>query len=234
MYIKNKSQQHTNNKPKKNTIKSIANGTLILANILLNSQQATVSADTLNWDIIQPNTKSLLVKNIRNVDDDIITITLQHASQLLNATKDTIDYADMARFPIKWIIKHYGQEKAIEIFQQTLLMEVNKVRKENWVNALVLNPLLTKSSQNFAEEMFETKRFSHTGKHGDDVSKRAKKAWYQWKVDEDIWADFYTIEDGIAARKDSPDHFNAMINPEWKDLWVGSGWGLYWVLMFGK
>lgn len=131
MHKKNTLQQNTDTQPKRRTWKSVAAGALMLANILANPQQTAVSAHTIDRDNKNPNQSELPTNDLTSSDTHTSTTTIQYTSEQTQTSQDTIDYTNMAHFPIKWIIKHYGPERSIEIFQQTLLIEVNKVRKEN-------------------------------------------------------------------------------------------------------
>jgi hypothetical protein len=44
---------------------------------------------------------------------------------------DTINYEEVKKYPIDWMIRHYGVDKTIEITQQCILIELNKIRSEN-------------------------------------------------------------------------------------------------------
>jgi len=154
-----------------------------------------------------------------------------------NTTKDTtdsIDYEQVKKSPISILEKRYGKEKTLDIIQKCLLIEVNKIRKEFWLDTLVLNENLIKAAQLHAEEVSKNKYSSHYSKNWDDWVKRAKKSWYTWtEVDEDMWWNYYSIQDAIKERRKSIPHFEAIKNPKRKDLWPGYS-NDYRVLMFGK
>ncbi len=171
-------------------------------------------------------------KNITESMDNIDTPSIKKN----NIKSDSIDYNHFSRTPIDLIFSRYGKEKTQEIVRQSLLREINKTRKENGAEHLELEDHLTQAAQLYSEQMFKDKRFNHIAKNWDNWVKRAKKAGYTWtleSVDEDIWWNYYSIEDAMKERKNSKPHFKAMINPQQIDLWVWYYNG-YRVLMFGK
>lgn len=175
-------------------------------------------------DLKKKDTATELIKNIQSAPLPKDTIS-----------NDSIEYKDIIDYPIQWVVNRYGLEKAHEVIQQSILREVNKIRQENWAEAFVLEAHLTKAAQDYSEDMFKHKRFSHISKNWDTWITRAKKSWYSWdlkSIGEDIWWNYYCIAAGIKARKNSSIHFRAMVNPQQKYLWV---WycDSYRVLMFG-
>jgi uncharacterized protein YkwD len=130
------------------------------------------------------------------------------------------------------MIRHYGVDKTIEITQQCILIELNKIRSENWLPPLELDLNLMKWAQKYAEYMHENKWYNHVAKNWDNWEKRAKKAWYKWKyVRENIWFNFICIENAITGRKNSKGHFQTIIDPNLHFLWVGFD-EKYWDTLF--
>jgi len=134
---------------------------------------------------------------------------------------DSISYEEIKKYPIEWVQDKYGIDGAADIVTNCLLIELNKIRSENWLPPFSLDKKLMKAAQDYAEEMYKNKRCSHTGKNWDGYKERAKKAWYKWYVRENIWYNLYTIESAVTKRKDSPWHFQTIIDPKVMYLWVG-------------
>ncbi len=163
----------------------------------------------------------------------------QNAQKIVDATKTELLEKipdDIADYPITWIQKHYGIEKTIDLVNQHILQEINKIRIQNWVKPLVLDSLLNTAAQNYAEEMSLNQRYSHIGKDGSTPLKRAKKMWYKTPIMlENIGWNYYSINDAIQHRGDKIQHewhFKNMIDPDVDQLGVGYCDG-YRVNMFG-
>lgn len=148
--------------------------------------------------------------------------------------KDTIDYESIKTFAIEGIDIFYSNETILKIIQEYIFLETNRIREKEWLSLLSINNELMTAAQLHAEEMVKTKNFSHWWKWSSTPSSRAKKAWYQWKnVTENIGCNFYSLEKAIQSWRNSSAHFNNMIDPNHKYIWIGKS-GTYWVVLFGN
>lgn len=157
----------------------------------------------------------------------------QKARTELKSVTDTISYDEIIKYPIDWLVRHYGKEKTLEITQNCILREFNKIRQEHSLPPLSLEKHLVVAAQNYTEEMQMNKRYGHTAKNWDRPTDRAKKSWYPWGyVRENLWRNYYSIEQGIASWKGSSIHFETIIDPKLVYLWVGYE-DIYWDALFG-
>ena len=146
--------------------------------------------------------------------------------------RDSLDHQKIITMDVDSILLKYGKTKGLEIINKHALIELNKIRKENWVVPLQLNPILAKISQNYAEEMFMTKKLSHIDMYWNNYAKRAAKYWYLcMPIWENAAKSCSSIQQVIWARKKSPGHLENIIDKEFLVTWFGESWW-YRVNMF--
>ena len=105
--------------------------------------------------------------------------------------------------------------------------------------ALAYNSLLEQAAQDHAADMASKNYFSHTSLNGRTFSQRITAAGYSWRTaGENIAAGYATPEAVVQGWLQSPGHCANIMNPAFKDLGVGYGYGAassykhYWVQDF--
>ncbi|EKD24746.1 MAG: hypothetical protein ACD_80C00166G0007 [uncultured bacterium (gcode 4)] len=187
-------------KPKKNKKAGFFLTTATIASLMANTLTYSpgYGQQDITWGLPKKNTTELVEK------------------------KDTLSYDEIKKYPVSWIVKEYGNEKAMEILQNCSLIELNKIRKANWVPPVALDEHLIKAAQKYAEEMDKNKRFSHISKNWANWEKRVKKAGYKWEyISENIWYNLNDIAYAFKSRTESSPHFHNMIDPKFKYVWIG-------------
>jgi uncharacterized protein YkwD len=183
-------------------------------------------------DNIKKNVKKELLQTVAWQDT-----SYHRADTPIKSDSNNIDSDSIINESIDNILK--TNENWLEIIWENMTWEINKLRKWECLNELVLDDNLTKAAQAYAEEMNNTKRKSHIWKWGTNPRTRANRAWYKWSyVLENRWKDFYSIHDVIYYpdgiwRKNSKTHYDNMMNKNILKIWVGQC-GEYTVVMFWK
>ncbi len=140
---------------------------------------------------------------------------------------------NIAQLKFKRILQDNWEEKWLEIIQNQMLIEMNKIRENNNLIAFDLNKTLSKAAQDYAIEISQTKKLSHIGKWKSNPSTRAQKAWYQYSyVFENLGKDFFSIQDAIERWMWSPSHRQNICNQSMTNIWVWYCDG-YIVVLFG-
>lgn len=143
--------------------------------------------------------------------------------------------------PVKQLIALYGQEAAMKIFQEHLLIEVNKARAENDNQQLRLNDTLNAVANQYAQYMadnnYETAPDKHLDKQGRRVDDRIYN--YLWGKDnsyqvigENIAINYtQTIASMMYGRLHSPAHRRTLMYDIFTDTGIGIS-GQYIVQIF--
>lgn len=124
-------------------------------------------------------------------------------------------------------------------WQEQMLSSLNMIRADNGLEPLKLCNTLNKSAQGYAEVMATQNFFAHEGKDGSTPSQRAQSAGYGPYVGENIAAGFVSIKEVMTGWKNSPGHFNNMINNEYMHVGFGMARNqettskTWWVQNFG-
>lgn len=146
--------QDTSKSQKKTTSrKGITTGIMLTAGVL-----ATNLSEGQNTHISTQQKKD--TNEYTLIQND--TIQQNNDTVSFGPDNDTLDYRTYFDYPIKRVIDEFGEEKALEIIQYNLLLEINDSRKEMGVNPLILDKNLIKASQSYTKEMAKNKRLSHT------------------------------------------------------------------------
>ena len=133
--------QDTSKSQKKTTSrKGITTGIMLTAGVL-----ATNLSEGQNTHISTQQKKD--TNEYTLIQND--TIQQNNDTVSFGPDNDTLDYRTYFDYPIKRVIDEFGEEKALEIIQYNLLLEINDSRKEMGVNPLILdkNLINTKSTK---------------------------------------------------------------------------------------
>lgn len=131
-------------------------------------------------------------------------------------------HEDFITTRIDKIFKLYWKEKALELINEHMLIEINKFRKENWKPPLKLDPQIQELSQERAEHLYNENSCEHW-KWNDSLQARVQQKKIEFVVGwwENICQWFYTIKDGNNAFKASKKHRDLMLKDECNFCWVG-------------
>lgn len=119
---------------------------------------------------------------------------------------------------------------------QKVLELVNKARKEEGANPLILNNELVIASFNHSEDMLNQDYFSHSGKNGSSFSERARNANYDGSpMGENIAKGQRSPESVVNTWLTSSGHRRNMLNPKATEMGIGrSTEGNYWTQIMGR
>lgn len=108
------------------------------------------------------------------------------------------------------------------------------------VPALVLNVRLIGAAQTHADDMAKNDFFAHEGSDDSDVSVRALRFNYNYRmVGENIAAGYPDVQATVDGWVKSPGHCRNLMNPDFKEIGFGyaeqkgTEYGKYWVQVFG-
>jgi len=128
------------------------------------------------------------------------------------------------------------------VIQRELINTINDLRKEQWLNALSYNVLLSKAAYNHANDMYlhfpyDTdgdgikENISHVGTNGWRVNSRVESLWYNYSlVAENVWYNQQTSAEVLLARKNSPTHYANLILGKATQIGAVKFWP-YWVMV---
>ncbi len=112
--------------------------------------------------------------------------------------------------------------------ERRIIALTNEIRLREGVDPVVYHEKLHISSFLKAEDMVEGSYFEHVSPAGKHLSNFLKDAAYDFSVaGENLAVGFATPEDVVTAWVESPTHFTNLIDPDFKDIGVGSRIGLY-------
>ncbi len=111
--------------------------------------------------------------------------------------------------------------------QRQIVALTNKVRQEKNLPALVVSEKLGVSAQNKADDMAQKSYFAHVNDQK-SLSTWLKGAGYSYEVaGENLAVGFSTAEQIITAWKNSPTHYDNLVDSDFKDLGIGLAGGEY-------
>lgn len=121
-----------------------------------------------------------------------------------------------------------AQEYSQTINSENLLIQHNKIRKDNGLSELKLNPLLTKSAELKAAKMLETNCWSHYCPPGSDPWVYFDEAGYMYLyAGENLAEGFTNIDVLMNAWMNSKTHRENILKPEFKEVGFGIVTGDY-------
>ncbi|MFA7298619.1 MAG: CAP domain-containing protein [Candidatus Absconditabacterales bacterium] len=165
---------------------------------------------------------------------DIIEV-LQKNDKVINVN-DSIEHQKIITMNADSIITKYGEKKGLEIINQHILIEINKIRqtfndslspeqKEYLtLKNLTLQPKLCTAAQLYAEYMYKNNRYEHTGKDGVTAESRIGATGYPFNfLGENIFrtSDIPTIKNVITAREYSGGHHRTIVKKKFLHAGIG-------------
>lgn len=213
-----------NKKSNKSGWKNLTAGAVMLASVL--SSNPWYSQDVkYSTDLQKKNTIELIEKNDTTSQDTIENDSLEH-QKIITMSVDSI-------------VSEYWQEKGMEIINEHMLIEINKIRKSVNNKPLVINDTLRQVAQDYAAYMDSTKNFSHNNLNLEKCDKRIeKKLWWKNFVFDIVWENIAAWQETIAKVMDhrvnhSLPHRRNMLFAFYTDVGIGyCDW--YRVQNFGK
>lgn len=167
----------------------------------------------------------------------------QNTQKILTNTQNEILQtipADISSYPIDWIIRHY-KESAENIIKENILKQTNALRQINSCKLLQLDPYLDQTAHTHAIELFERYGTNnpkslddyHVWNDGSDPTTRANKESSKYVfVVENVWFNYYSIDDAMSHRINSDSHLVNITDSESSDIWIAYYKG-YRVVLFG-
>lgn len=131
-------------------------------------------------------------------------------------------HEDFITTRIDKIFKLYWKEKALELINEHMLIEINKFREENWKPPLKLDPQIQELSQERAEHLYNENSCEHW-KWNDSLWARIQQKKIEFVVGwwENICQWFKEINAANNAFKASEEHRNLMLKDECNFCWTG-------------
>lgn len=131
-------------------------------------------------------------------------------------------HEDFITTRIDKIFKLYWKEKALELINEHMLIEINKFREENWKPPLKLDPQIQELSQERAEQLYNENSCEHW-KWNDSLWARIQQKKIKYIVGrwENIWQWLYTIKDSNNAFEISEGHRDLLLKDECNFCWTG-------------
>jgi len=160
--------------------------------------------DTLNFPIENTERKTIIVENEENLPEQIES------------------HKDFITTRIDKIFKIYWKEKALELINQHMLIEINKFREENWKPPLKLDLELQELSQERAEKLYNENSCDHWI-WNDSLKTRIAQKKIKWIIGgwENLCQWFYTIRDISESFETSETGH--------KDLYLKDGCNFCWI-----
>lgn len=210
----------------------LATGVMLTAAVLATNLSFWQTNNTNSWEKKKASIGQTDNNTIKKWDDTTINI-------------DSLNHKEIISMHVDSIISFYWVEKWLEIINEHMLIEVNKLRKEftdsvllqnenanRTLEPLTLNKKLCTSAQTYAEHMDKNNRFHHTGKDWSSFESRIRRTWYPFKfLWENLYKEWFSIKDVICEWKKSKTHYNVIKNKHYIHAWFWYKNG-YWVAHF--
>ncbi len=114
------------------------------------------------------------------------------------------------------------------------LERVNALRDMQGRKPLIYDSRLAQAAGTHATDMAKHGYFSHQGRDGTDVGRRAAMAGYQWCfVAENIAKGQQSLDDVITGWAKSPGHYRNMIDSRAEEMALVHAEGDVWVMVLG-
>ncbi|MEK9644184.1 MAG: CAP domain-containing protein [Alphaproteobacteria bacterium] len=137
-----------------------------------------------------------------------------------------------------------AQQPDLGRIQKRVLELVNQQRSLNGQRPLILDERLSRAAQVHAENMARRDFFDHQAPDGSQVSGRAVRAGYPWRLIGENLAAGHSSERGVVnGWMISPAHRDNMLGPDFRELGVGYArpspkgrqpkYDHYWTVVFG-
>lgn len=129
-----------------------------------------------------------------------------------------------------------------EQIEQETAAQINEVRGDNGLPALVLVDELTTSARRHSRDMANNNFTAHEGSDGTYGCQRMLEAGYIWSTCDEIigWGFGGNTAAMVEWWMHSPTHRDTILSSSYEDFGVGyalnpsSDWGSYWTVNFGK
>ena len=126
-------------------------------------------------------------------------------------------------------------------FEKQVFQEVNQIRQKYGLGLLRWNCRLIAAAQNHSQDMARTRRMSHTGSNGSQLTDRVKRFGYSYSyIAENVAAGQQTPQEVVNSWMNSPGHRQNILSPHATEIGIGysyaSGdrYGTYWTQVFGN
>jgi len=114
------------------------------------------------------------------------------------------------------------------------LERVNALRDVQGLKPLIYDGRLAQAAQNHASDMAEHDYFSHQGRDGTDVGRRAAMAGYQWCfVAENIAKGQQSLDEVMTGWTNSPGHYRNMVDSRAEEMGLVRADSEVWVMVLG-
>ncbi len=125
-------------------------------------------------------------------------------------------------------VQAYVVPEVLVAQQERVIELTNEIRSREGVPLLEYTEPLAESSWNKALDMTELGYFEHINPHGKRLRDFLSEAGYSYSVaGENLAVGFSSPEAMVEAWVESPTHFANIIDPDFKDIGIGSSVGMY-------
>lgn len=142
---------------------------------------------------------------------------------------DTINHEEFIHKNISEIFDEYGEEEWLLLINQHLLIELNKIRVQNWAKELVLDNQIIQLAQKQAIHLDSLDKIFHEN-FWDRLDANNIEYNSYW---ENLWLWQTNIDEVVEDRMKSPGHRANILKRSFKKMWVwvvyNKGWNV-WVL----
>ncbi len=129
----------------------------------------------------------------------------------------------------------------IHPFEEQVFQQINQIRQNYGLGLLRWNCQLVAAAQNHSQDMARTRKMSHTGSNGSQLTERVKRFGYSYSyIAENVAAGQKTPEEVVNSWMNSPGHRQNILSPHITEMGVGYSYvlgdryGTYWTQVFGN
>ncbi len=126
-------------------------------------------------------------------------------------------------------------------FEEQVFQQIHQIRQQYGLGLLRWNCRLITAAQNHSQDMARTRRMSHTGSNGSQLTDRVKRFGYSYSyIAENVAAGQQTPQEVVNSWMNSQGHRRNILSPRVTEMGVGYSYvlgdryGTYWTQVFGN